>query len=152
MPARTTRWAGRPSIRTPSNSTRPAVGARSPEMALSRVDFPAPLEPSKATISPRCTEREMPCKAGTPAYAALRSWTRSAASGTEIRLDHPRIAGDLPGRTLGDAPSGVQHHHPVAHRHDHLHHVLHHQARDPAAAQPAQDLERVARLGRVDPA
>ena len=44
----------------PSKAIDPAMGSTSPEMALSSVDFPAPLVPSRATISPSCTSRSTP--------------------------------------------------------------------------------------------
>ena len=54
-PARVTASASAPVMSRPSRVIRPAAGSRSPEMALSSVDLPAPLVPRSATISPRST-------------------------------------------------------------------------------------------------
>jgi len=45
---------------TPSNTICPAAGVTRPDTALSSVDLPAPLVPSRATISPRSTSRSTP--------------------------------------------------------------------------------------------
>jgi hypothetical protein len=42
--------------------TRPAVIGCTPEIARSKVVFPAPLAPTRATISPLRTSIETPCK------------------------------------------------------------------------------------------
>ena len=47
----------------PSNSMRPDVGSRPPEMILTSVDLPAPLSPSSATTSPLPIEKLMPFSA-----------------------------------------------------------------------------------------
>jgi hypothetical protein len=44
---------------------RPAVGLTMPEMALSVVDLPAPLDPSNATMAPFSTLNEIPRSART---------------------------------------------------------------------------------------
>jgi hypothetical protein len=41
----------------PSNTIAPPVGSTSPEIDLSSVDLPAPLVPSRATISPSPTSK-----------------------------------------------------------------------------------------------
>ena len=51
----------------PSNTMVPAMGSTNPEMALSSVDLPAPLVPSRAMISPWRTSRSTP----------KRTWTLS---------------------------------------------------------------------------
>ena len=45
---------------SPSNTTVPPLGPSSPQMPLSSVDLPAPLVPSRATISPRPTSKSTP--------------------------------------------------------------------------------------------
>src|SRR5437763_1348932 len=51
-PAPTIACGGRPSIRSPRNVTCPLRGGRRPEIVFMSVDLPAPLGPSKQTISP----------------------------------------------------------------------------------------------------
>src|SRR6267142_2821581 len=91
----------------------PRVGWRRPEIVLSAVVFPAPLLPRIVTISPRPTSS--PSTARPPG---------TGATGTEVGLDHARIALDLAGRTLRDLLAVVQHGHPVGDLHDHPHVVL----------------------------
>ena len=55
-----TRSADRPVMSSPLKVTVPALGAFSPQIALSRVDLPAPLVPRRATTSPRFTSRSTP--------------------------------------------------------------------------------------------
>jgi hypothetical protein len=67
MPRRTISAASRPSIRSPSYTISPWVSSPSsegsrPEIAFSVVDFPAPFEPSRATISPSPTVSDSPRK------------------------------------------------------------------------------------------
>ncbi len=63
MPARTWSWAGIVVMSRPSNSIRPALGRSSPWIVRSVVVLPAPLAPSRVTISPSKTSSEMPCSA-----------------------------------------------------------------------------------------
>ena len=49
-----------PAMSVPSKRTVPAVGRKMPLTLLLRVDLPAPLEPSSATISPASTASETP--------------------------------------------------------------------------------------------
>ena len=48
---------------TPWYVTVPARARIRPEMVLSSVDLPAPLEPMSATVSPACTRSEAPSTA-----------------------------------------------------------------------------------------
>ena len=50
-------------ISLPSKSIRPAEAGVSPEMALSVVDLPAPLEPIRVTTSPSSTVSDTPLSA-----------------------------------------------------------------------------------------
>jgi hypothetical protein len=55
-------------VNAPSKLTVPSVISpcsvgRSPEIAFSVVDLPAPFAPSSVTISPSCTSSEMPFSA-----------------------------------------------------------------------------------------
>ena len=47
----------------PSRKTRPPDGGASPMTALSRLVLPAPLAPTRATVSPGATARSMPNRA-----------------------------------------------------------------------------------------
>ena len=49
----------------PFTRTSPRAGMISPAVSLRRVDFPHPLGPTKATVVPRGTAREMPSSART---------------------------------------------------------------------------------------
>src|SRR5580698_7838817 len=65
-PTRCARSRARPSssscVRSvPSRSTRPVVGRSSPASRASKVDLPAPDEPTTATDSPAAMSRETPC-------------------------------------------------------------------------------------------
>jgi hypothetical protein len=62
MPARTIRSTGARSIGVPFQRIAPARGRRRPEMVLSVVVLPAPFEPTRATISPSATVKEIPFK------------------------------------------------------------------------------------------
>ena len=51
-------WGGIAVTSSPKKRTRPAVGGKSPVMALNRVVLPAPLAPMSARRSPAATESE----------------------------------------------------------------------------------------------
>jgi hypothetical protein len=55
---------GAPAISLPRKPMRPALGLSSPESTLLRVDLPAPLLPSTATISPAAMAKSMPRSTG----------------------------------------------------------------------------------------
>ena len=57
MPSATTSWLGTRWIGFPSKKTVPDTGRTSPEIVRRVVDLPAPLAPSRATISPWSTAR-----------------------------------------------------------------------------------------------
>src|ERR1700722_6009500 len=65
-----------------SSSISPSSSWKTPEMALIRVDLPAPLSPAKATTSPGCTSSETPASACTPpkCLVALRTARMGARS------------------------------------------------------------------------
>ena len=52
MPRAAISWGGAWVMSRPSKTTAPRSASTTPQMALSRVDLPAPLVPSRATISP----------------------------------------------------------------------------------------------------
>jgi len=47
-------------VSAPSKRTRPLCTGRSPNAALSTVDFPAPLAPTRVVIAPRATRKRVP--------------------------------------------------------------------------------------------
>src|SRR5262249_53435258 len=57
-------------MRSPPNRTEPRQGFTSPEIVFSKVDFPVPLPPSRATILPSPTASETPCRIWTLPYPA----------------------------------------------------------------------------------
>ena len=60
MPRRAIFSAGSPAMFWPSNVILPAVGGRRPTIDLSNVDFPAPLVPSRASMSSEATAVSTP--------------------------------------------------------------------------------------------
>lgn len=54
---------GFPVTSRPSSRMRPPDGGTRPVMAFSRLDFPAPLAPTMATVSPSATQRSTPKRA-----------------------------------------------------------------------------------------
>ena len=69
-------WGAMPLMSTPSWLMLPRVGETSPEMARKTVDFPAPLVPRSAIVSPRRSSR----------FTPNRTWTCPYATSTERRL------------------------------------------------------------------
>ena len=83
--------AGRPA--RPCRRSRPRRAGSTPEIALIRVDLPAPLSPASATTSPRCSSKPTPSRA--------RARRRSAWSGRGQRGSAPQSASrDLAGEPL----------------------------------------------------
>jgi len=56
----------------PATRTLPEVPGMNPERILRVVLLPAPFGPSRPTISPRATVKEMPSTAVCPAYRLVR--------------------------------------------------------------------------------
>src|SRR5512147_2883370 len=69
--------ARRRAMSTPSMRMTPEVGSSTPRIMLMVVVLPAPLGPSRPTISLRRTSNEMPSTASVAPYAFLRSLTES---------------------------------------------------------------------------
>src|SRR2546422_11654961 len=59
-------WAGSPAMSSPLNTIRPLVGRSTPVRQLKKVDFPAPLGPMIARISPAGTPRDTLLRAASP--------------------------------------------------------------------------------------
>jgi hypothetical protein len=66
-PARQASRGVRPVNVSPAMSISPASGVIAPETHLMSVDFPAPLAPRRAWISPSLTVRSTPSSTVTPA-------------------------------------------------------------------------------------
>src|ERR1700730_18682367 len=77
MPRRPTTWLGDPASASPLNWMAPFCGRRTPAIMRTVVDLPAPLAPSRATISPGCTVSETSRTASAPSYAKARPETSS---------------------------------------------------------------------------
>src|SRR3972149_5390192 len=101
IPRVTISWAGTPTSDWPSRRISPWRGARRPEIVLRVVVFPAPLFPSRATISRAPTEIVIPRSARISPYETWRSLTSSIrlppAAAPQIGLDHPGVLLDLGG-------------------------------------------------------
>src|ERR1700693_3150862 len=113
MPRRTSFSDGNPVASLPSTLTVPALERITPAIALSNVDFPAPLGPTIAVMAPRWARTLTPSTIGAPPYPAVRSATSRAAAGSvsagtgsglsvvigrqisEIGVDDGRVAAQL---------------------------------------------------------
>src|SRR5436305_824768 len=124
------------SVCAPSNWIAPRHGRSTPEIARLSVDFPAPFEPSTATISPGATTRSMPRRisvapypACSPVIARIGSAIGSPAhparrAVTEIGFDHARIGRDRLRRACRDDASFGEHEHMRGQTHHRLHDML----------------------------
>src|SRR5689334_23231285 len=133
---RTTRRSARSLVMSsPLKVIVPWATGRSPEIARMVVDFPAPLAPIRATISPSPTVRLMPCRAWMRPYINVTSFSSSSIGRhSQVRRDHSRVVPHLGGRPLSDLLAELQHHDPVGHTHDQAHVVLDEQHGHPAVA------------------
>src|SRR5579884_2976902 len=119
MPRRATRSPRMRVMSRPSNHTVPEDGRRRPPMVLSSVVLPAPLGPSRATISPASTSRLTSLTAAIWPYSTR---TRSARSSGMARLlaeiggDHLGVAAHHLGRAPRDHAPEVEHVDVVAER------------------------------------
>src|SRR5512132_2292611 len=153
-PARATASGLLRAICLPSNTISP-VWRTVPDTARSVVVLPAPLAPSRATISPSATVSETPCRALIGPYRA--STPRSSSSvdtlGPQVGLDHVRICLHLAGRSLRDLAAEVEHVYAVADRHHQLHVVFDEQDRQvEITAKTANHLRKLTDFFVVEPA
>src|SRR5688572_14172832 len=132
----------------PSRSMRPSLRAMVPVIAARRVDLPAPLGPSSATVSPFSTASETPCSTGAAPYEACRSESRSIA---KVGLHHGGLRAHFLRRAFGDARAEVEHHHAAGERQQEAHVVLDQQHRDAALRDAADDAGQAVELGRREP-
>src|SRR5580704_17359872 len=124
----------------PANRMVPRVARSTPEMARLSVDFPAPLAPRIATISPGATARSIsrstsvaPYPAASPLMARSGSAMRRSRhlktrcrAMAEIGLDHPRIADHVLRRAFGENAAFRQYVDVLRKTHHRLHDVLDH--------------------------
>src|SRR5215831_6490667 len=112
---------------SPRNSMTPRVGLMTPEIVRSKVDFPAPLAPMSATISPRRTCRCTPLSTVMGPYPANRSLIASMpwlVFGSKIGLDDAWVGLNLSRGSLGDLFPKIEHGDDIADVHDHRHVML----------------------------
>src|SRR5207248_329901 len=136
---------------SPLNSTSPWRGGSTPQMQRSVVVFPAPLLPSRVTISFSFTLSESENSTCTSPYPALIPRTSSMLL-PQVRLDHRGVLHDLLRRSRGNQLARVEHDDVLAEAHHRGHHVLDHQDRDTLLVADAPDeRHHVPRLDRVHP-
>src|ERR1039458_5504675 len=92
MPSRALLKVGSPESEVPPNSISPSSYRSCPHTQLNRVVFPAPLGPTRPTLSPAFRWKEMSCTAWMPPndLDTLRR-DNSGASGIGLRNDIPRM-------------------------------------------------------------
>src|ERR1700732_5466276 len=109
MPRRKRSAGARVSIGSPSRRMLPASGRRSPEIDLTKVDFPAPLAPNRVTISPRSSFRSTFCRTGLRPYPTETDL--SSRSGmvlaSQIGLDHLLVVLNCRRCSRGDDGAGI---------------------------------------------
>src|SRR5207302_1483356 len=123
MPSRINFSGARPVTSLPLSSTRPAAGRISPAIALSSVDFPAPLGPTTAVTRPDPASMPTFWMMGGPPYPAVRPCvTRTGPRGArpgpvssggeldtgghlpEVRIDDGGVGPERGQGAVGDRP------------------------------------------------
>src|SRR5262249_14670498 len=121
-------------------------------MTFTSVVLPAPFAPTTDTISPRATSNDTSRSTLACPYCAPTASTLSKQELlAEIRLDHRGRLGGRWRRPLKDLLAVVQHDDHVRERHHGLHHVLDHQERDAARAEPPEPRHHPLDLGGRQP-
>src|ERR1700736_4329026 len=119
MPRRKRSAGGRASIGSPSSRMVPVSFRISPEIDFARIDFPAPLAPSKVTISPRSSVRLTFCNTRVCPYPTETEL--SSRSGmvlaSQIGLDHAAVRLNRRGRSLGNDGAGIDDDDAIGHIH-----------------------------------
>src|SRR5574337_1943831 len=80
----------------PSNLNSPRVGLCTPDSVLMRVDFPAPLSPSRQWTCPVLTVRETPFSATTGPKCFTRSVTSISGRPASATMGAALVIGSLP--------------------------------------------------------
>src|SRR5258708_27629786 len=95
---------GRSVMSSPKNQTCPALGGKSPVMALKSVVFPAPLAPSTARRSPAATENDTSSIAlSAPNVRVTRSSTRASPEASGFAPEESDITVAISSTSLGPA-------------------------------------------------
>src|SRR6185312_14049992 len=153
MPRRSRSAGGSASIGAPSRRIVPLSGRSSPETAFASVDFPAPLAPSKVTISPRSSVRSI--SSSTRWWPYPTATDLSSRSGmmllSEIGFDHAAVALDLRRSAGGDNRAGIDHDDAVGDIHHQRHVVLHDQHGNAEGPDRAHQIRQFMRLGVIEP-
>src|ERR1051325_1302875 len=118
-PRRAIRSGLEPRRERPWSRTSPEAILTTPITACSVDDLPAPLGPTRPTISPRPTSRSRPRTAGTPPYDTT-SFSRTSAGSditaraSQIGVRDVDVVPDLLGCALGERAALVEDVDPVA--------------------------------------
>src|SRR3954451_23625020 len=123
MPRPMRSWVGTPVRSRPANTTRPATGWTTPPTALTSDDLPAPLGPTRPTISPESTCRPTLSTAKNGPYRTVMPES-SSIDAAKIVFHDALVGEDVARRTVGDLLAGEQDHDPIGELSDHLHGVL----------------------------
>src|SRR5262249_34598812 len=152
------------SISLPAKRMEPCVARSTPEIVRLSVDFPAPFEPSTATISSAATSRSIPRSTSIAPERGVSPLTASSASNmcaswgrktcrravAEISFDHARIAHNDLRRPFSDDTPLREHENVFREAHHRLHHVLGHQYGDAGVGDAADDRHHRGDLGGVE--
>src|SRR5579859_3967962 len=126
---------------------RPWRGRTSPATVLTSVDLPAPLAPTRVTISPGCTRSDTPLSAWTWPYETWRSSISSMCGLlSQIGFNDGRVTADHGRWAFGDLLAVIKDGNLLAHRHHQLHMMLDQQDRDTLLAQVEQHLFELVEL------
>src|SRR4051812_11709220 len=137
-PHEQTRWVATPQTSVPPTAIRPRVRVWSRAMALTRVDFPAPLGPMTQTVSPAPTSRSTSHSTrASPWNASSRRTSSTDAAPAEIGPDHRRIAHHRARLAVGQHGPAVEHDHAGGQLVDHAEQVLDDDDRRAGAVDPA---------------
>src|SRR3954463_4444468 len=120
MPRRAISNGSNWSMRLPLQRTLP-LRSTSPMIALSVVDFPAPLRPVSITTSPAESSRVTSKSTCARPYPACSSLTSSNA---KVNLLHAGVVADFVRAAAGNDFPGVKHDHSIGVAEDHVHVVL----------------------------
>jgi hypothetical protein len=133
----------------PQNSILPEDGSSKPVMVLRSVVFPAPLAPTKATISPSAMVKETPHKRLNPAVERMDVAHFQHGPVSQIHLDHIFAGGDFLWGSFGNLLTVVEHDDPIAQAHNGFHDVLDHDDGNPLIPNPDDQVHCLSYLGRV---
>src|SRR5579875_1982154 len=151
MPRRTRRSVLRWVMSSPRKRMLPRQAGTRPMRTLRRVVLPAPLAPSRTTLSPSWTATSTPHSTWTRPYPASMPAAASrspAMCRSQEDFDDAGVAGRRREWSLEDRPPGVEHHHTVRHPVDEAHEVLDHEKRNARGGQGPEFLRHAVELRR----